>query len=278
MTAEPLTVVEVLRRTREYLATRGADAPRLDAELLLADVLRCDRLALYTGFDRPLTRAETDAYRAHVARRARREPVAYILGTRAFRNLTLTVSPSVLIPRPETELLVEWALAVAPSGGRVLDWGTGSGAIALALAHERPDLVVSGLERSEAALAVARVNDPDGRVEWLLSDGFAGCAGRRFDVIVANPPYIPAAELPQLAPELGFEPADALVSGPTGLEAFQAIAADGPGHLDEGGWLLAEIGMGQGEDVMALWRGVGLASVATRADLAGIDRVVAGRR
>ncbi len=278
MTGEPLTVVEVLRRTREYLAQRGAESPRLDAELLLADVLDCDRLALYTGFDRPLTRAETDAYRAHVARRARREPVAYILGTRGFRNLSLAVSPAVLIPRPETELLVEWALAVAPRGGRVLDWGTGSGAVALALADERGDLVLCGLDRSDAALAVARANDPNGRVEWLLSDGFAACGERRFDVIVANPPYVPAGELPLLAPELGFEPHEALVSGPTGLEAFQAIAAGGPPRLDGGGWLLAEIGMGQGEAVMGLWRDAGLESVTARADLAGIDRVIGGRR
>jgi len=272
-----LTAGEVLRRTAGYLAERGSPSPRLDAEVLLAHVLGVERIALYTDHDRPLTAAETDAYRALVARRGRREPVAYLTGERAFRRLRLRVGPDVLVPRPETEGLVEWALEVAAPGAAVLDWGTGSGAVALALADERADLRVAALDRSEAALQVARANDSDGRVEWLRSDGFAAVAGRRFAVIAANPPYLSAAELDAAPAELAHEPADALVAGPTGLEALERLAAEGPAHLEPGGWLLAEVGSEQAEAVEALWRGAGLEEVSFRPDLAGIPRLVGGR-
>jgi release factor glutamine methyltransferase len=273
-----LTVGEILRRSSGYLASRGSPSPRLDAEVLLAHVLGVERLTLYTDHDRPLTPAETDAYRDLIARRGRREPVAYLTGTRAFRRLDLRVGPAVLVPRPETEHLVEWALAVAPEGAAVLDWGAGSGAVALAIADERPDLRVSGLERSPEALDVARANDPEGRVEWLRSDGFAAIDGRRFAVVAANPPYLADAELEGAPPELAHEPREALVSGPTGLEALRRLAAEAPGHLEPGGWLLTEVGAGQAPAVEALWREAGLEEVGSRRDLAGIERVVGGRR
>jgi release factor glutamine methyltransferase len=272
-----LTAGEVLRRTAGYLAERGSPSPRLDAELLLAHVLGVERIALYTDHDRPLTAAETDAYRALVARRGRREPVAYLTGERAFRRLRLHVGPAVLVPRPETEGLVEWALEVAPPGAAVLDWGTGSGAVALALADERPDLRVAALDRSADALQVARANDPEGRVEWLRSDGFSAVADRRFAVVAANPPYLSTADLAAAPQELVHEPVDALVAGPSGLEALEALAADGPAHLEPGGWLLAEVGAGQAEAVEALWRRAGLVEVSSRLDLAGIPRIVGGR-
>ncbi len=272
-----LSVGELLRRAAGYLAERGSDTPRLDAELLLAHVLGVERIALYTDHDRPLTRGETDAYRMLVARRAAREPVAYILGRRDFRRLELEVSPAALVPRPETEILVEWAIEVAPQGGALLDWGTGSGAIALSVADERPDLTVTGIDRSAGALELARTNDRAGTVEWLESDGFGALAGRRFDVIAANPPYLTDAELAAAPPELAFEPRDALVAGPTGLEALEGIATGGPGHLLPGGWLLAEVGAGQAERVAGLWREAGLVDVAVRTDLAGIGRIVGGR-
>ena len=196
---------------------------------------------------------------------------------RAFRRLTLRVGPGVLVPRPETELLVEWAAEVAGPGAAVLDWGTGSGAVALALADERPDLTVTGVERSPEALAVARANDAAGRVEWLASDGFAAVAGRRFDVVAANPPYLSEAEHAAAPPELAHEPAAALVAGPTGLEALARLAAEGPAHLAPGGWLLAEAGAGQADAVEALWRDAGLGEVSARRDLAGVPRVVGGR-
>lgn len=181
------------------------------------------------------------------------------------------------MPRPETEILVEWAIEVAPEGGQVLDWGTGSGAIALALADERPDLRVCALDRSEAALAVARGNDAVGRVEWVASDGEAELGERRFDVVVSNPPYLSDAELSAAPPELGYEPREALAAGPLGTEVLARLAATGPGLLTGGGWLLVEVGAGQAEAVAAMWREAGFRDVSVRDDLAGIGRVVGGR-
>jgi release factor glutamine methyltransferase len=272
----------VVRRSARWLGEKGCATPRLDAEVLIAHALGVDRLTLYTDHDRPLTPPEADACRALVARRGRREPVAYITGRRGFRRLDLIVGPGVLVPRPETEVLVEWAVAAAPEGGTVCDWGTGSGAVALAVADERPDLGVVAVERSPAALAVAHANlaaHPGlaGRVEILPSDGFSALAGRRFDVVAANPPYVAEGAMAELEPELAFEPREALVSGPTGLEALTVIARDAPSHLAPGGWLLAEVGQGQAQAVAGLWREAGLGEVTARADLAGIPRVVGGR-
>jgi release factor glutamine methyltransferase len=240
-------------------------------------VLGVDRLTLYTEHDRPLSSAETDAYRAAIARRGAREPVAYITGHRGFRRLELAVDPSVLVPRPETEMLVERVLEVAADGAAVLDWGTGSGAVALALADERPDLRVTGADRSEAALEVARRNDAASAVEWIRSDGFAALAGRRFDVVAANPPYLSDDDLAAAAPELAFEPAGALASGPTGLEAISALARESPERLAPGGWLVIEVGAGQADAVSRLLIESGFVDVDVRRDLAGIPRVVAGR-
>ncbi len=240
-------------------------------------MLGVDRLTLYTEHDRPLTSAETDAYRAAIARRGAREPVAYITGHRGFRRLELAVDPSVLVPRPETELLVEQVLEVAADGAAVLDWGTGSGAVALALTDERPDLRVTGADRSEAALEVARRNDEASAVEWIRSDGFTALAGRRFDVVAANPPYLSDEDLAAAAPELAFEPAGALASGPTGLEAISALARESPERLAPGGWLVIEVGAGQADAVSRLLIESGFVDVDVRRDLAGIPRVVAGR-
>ena len=275
----PLTIAEVLWRSRTFLAERGSASPRLDAELLLAHALGVDRLRLYTDSERPLTPAELTRARELVGRRGRREPVAYLTGERAFRRLRLTVAPGVLVPRPETELLVEWALEVAAPGAAVLDWGTGSGAIALALADEGDALRVTAIDRSPEALAIARANgERTGvAVEWLDSDGFAALAGRRFDVIVANPPYLSPADLEAAPPELRFEPEGALVSGPTGLEAIAAIARDAPAQLAPGGWLLMEVGEGQASAAEAAFGEAGLAEVSRRKDLAGIARAVGGR-
>jgi release factor glutamine methyltransferase len=267
-------------RAAAWLGTRGSPTPRLDAELLLAHALGVDRLDLYTGHERPLTRIETDAFRTLVARRGRREPVAYLTGRRAFRGLELHVTPAVLVPRPETEHLVERALALAPPDGRVLDWGTGSGAVALALADERPDLRVCALDRDPAALDVARANAARlGReVELVLSDGFARLRGRRFDLVVANPPYLSEVELTGAPPELAHEPREALLAGPTGLEALERLAREGPAHLAPGGHLVAEVGRGQAAAVTALWGAAGLRGVVCSPDLAGVARVVSGTR
>lgn len=274
----PLAIGEILTRAAGLFAERGIDTPRLDAELLLADALGCERIDLYTDLLRPLNRDEIARYRDLVRRRAMREPVAYIRGRRGFRRLELAVTPAVLIPRPETEMLVELAMERAADGARVLDWGTGSGAVALALASERDDLVVTAVDISEEALAVARENDPGGRVEWVGSDGVAALQGRRFDLIVSNPPYLRDEELTTVAPELGFEPPGALASGPTGLECHERVVSDAVRALGPGGWLLIEIGVGQHASVMDLMVAAGFADVRSWPDLAGIERVVGGRR
>ncbi len=275
-----LTIGEVLRRSTAYLREKGSASPRLDADLLLAHALGVERLQLYTDSERPLTPPELARARELLGRRARREPVAYVLGERAFRRLRLGVGPEVLVPRPETEILVEWALAVAPEGGAALDWGTGSGAVALALADEGAGLRVTALDRSPEALERARANGVrcGAGVEWLLSDGFAAVGGRRFDVIAANPPYLSERDLAGAPAELRYEPEGALVAGPTGLEAVERIAREGPGHLEPGGWVLVEVGAGQGPAAEGLLAAAGLVDVGHRDDLAGVARVVGGRR
>jgi len=274
-----LSIGEVLRRSRDYLAERGSASPRLDAELLLAHALGIERLGLYTDSERPLTPAELARCRELIARRGRREPVAYLTGERAFRRLRLRVGPGVLVPRPETETLVEWALEVLPPGAAALDWGTGSGAIAIALATEGEGLHVTGVDRSPEALAVAQANATaaGAAVELVRSDGFAGLEGRAFDAVVANPPYLSEADLADAPPELAWEPREALVAGPTGLEAIAGIVRDAPAHLAPGGWLLMEVGAGQAPTVVAMLRDAGAREAASRDDLAGIARAVGGR-
>ncbi|MBI2684219.1 MAG: peptide chain release factor N(5)-glutamine methyltransferase [Actinobacteria bacterium] len=274
----PLTIGEVVRKTTSFLAARGVSSARLDAELLVAHALGIDRLRVYTEHDRPLTRAETARCRALVARRGRREPLAYITGTRRFRNLQLAVAPAVLVPRPETETLVEWVLSAAPIGARVLDWGTGSGAIALALADERDDLHITGADRSPVALGVARENDDARRVTWIVSDGFSALQEARFDVIVANPPYLSEAELAEAPRELSFEPPGALAAGPIGTETIASLVREAPNHLDAAGWLITEIGARQASDVSGYFAGAGFLDVAVRYDLAMNPRAVGGRR
>jgi release factor glutamine methyltransferase len=268
----------VLRRSRDYLAERGSASPRLDAELLLAHALGMERLGLYTDSERPLTPDELARCRELIARRGKREPVAYLTGERAFRRLRLRVGPGVLVPRPETETLVEWALEVLAPGAAALDWGTGSGAIAIALATEG-GLHVTGVDRSPEALAVAEANAAaaGAAVELVRSDGFAGLEGRVFGAVVANPPYLSEADLADAPPELAWEPRDALVAGPTGLEAIAAIVRDAPAHLAPGGWLLMEVGEGQAPTVVAMLRDAGARDAASRDDLAGIARAVGGK-
>jgi len=271
-----------LARAARRLAA-ATDSPRLDAELLLAHVLGVERSRLAALDDHPLGAAEAGAFEALLARREGGEPVAYLLGRRDFWTLTLEIGPGVLVPRPETELLVEVALETlagrpAPA---VLDLGTGSGAIGLAIATERPDATVDLVDASAAALAIAERNRARlglANARLLEGDWFGAVHGRRYDLVVANPPYL-AADDPHLASaELGHEPRAALVAGPGGLEALAAIAAGAPAHLAAGGHLALEHGTAQGAAVRALLGAAGLASVATRRDLAGHERATAGRR
>ena len=274
----PGTVRAALRGGAARLGVAGVPTPRLDAEVLLADVLGVERLALVGDGDRALGEAEATRFAAAIARRTAREPVAYITGRRGFRRLELTVDPRVLVPRPETETLVEAALELAPPAARVCDVGTGSGAVALALADERPDLVVLATDLSADALAVARANAArlGLPVGFAQGDLLAGVDGP-LDLVVANLPYVAEADLDGLAPEIArHEPRSALAAGPDGLDAIRRLAAEAAERAVP--CVALEVGAGQAAAVVALLRRAGWADAAARPDLAGIDRVVAGRR
>lgn len=280
--AESWTVLKLLRWTADYFAGRGLDAPRLDAELLLADTLGLDRVGLYVNFERPMHSGELAAFRERVKRRAGREPLAYILGQAEFWSLPLKVTPAVLIPRPETELLVEESLSRLATPARVLDVGTGSGALAIALAHESPEILVTAIDVSPAALALAaenaRNNGVAERIRFALGDLNQLPAGS-FQLVLANPPYIPSRDLASLMPEVrDYEPRLALDGGSDGLDAYRALARQAQAVLSAAGWLLVEVGCGQAEAVRELFAGAGLTELFTSKDLAGIERVVGGRR
>jgi len=276
------TLGEVLRLSTAHLERHGSPSARLDAELLLGHALGLGRVELYTGFERPLGEDELAECRELIARRAKREPVAYILGRWGFRGLDLEVDRRVLVPRPETELLVDRGLALLDgvAGPAVLDVGTGSGAIALALASELPEARVAGCDVSGDALEVARANGErlGVEVEWVASDILAGVEGRRFHLVVSNPPYVAAGEIEALEPEVrDWEPRGATVAGETGLEAIERLVAQAPAALEPGGALVLEVGAGQAAAVAALLEGAGLAGVGRDPDHAGIERIVWGR-
>ena len=259
-----------------------SDSPRLDAELLLCRVLGQGRSYLFTWPERPLTAAQSAAFEGLVERRAGGEPVAHILGERGFWTLDLKVTPDTLIPRPETELLVEAALARIPADAawQVADLGTGSGAIALAIAAERPNSHLCAVERSAAALAVARENaETQGldNIEFLQGDWFVPLQGRRFDMIVSNPPYIPHEDPHLVQGDVRFEPLTALASGEDGLEDIRHIVATAPDCLALSGWLLLEHGYDQGEAVLTLFHQAGYQAAEDLHDLHGHGRVAVAR-
>ena len=276
------TVLKLLQWTADYFRGKKIDSARLDAELLLSATLGMDRVTLYVNFERPLNADELSRYREKVQRRASREPVQYILAETEFWSLPFNVNPAVLIPRADTEVLVEEALKRIDGCCRVLDIGTGSGAIAIALAHERPKVHVTAIDCSAAALEVARGNAQRNRVE----DRVACLAGELkslppgpFDMIVSNPPYIPSRDWEQLMPEVrDHEPRLALDGGDDGLEAYRLIAVQAVQILSPNGWLLVEVGIGQAAVVSALFRAAGLSDVLQRDDYAAIPRVVMGRK
>ncbi|HEX5559129.1 MAG TPA: peptide chain release factor N(5)-glutamine methyltransferase [Gaiellales bacterium] len=272
---------EVLRLSAGYLSEHGSPTPRLDAELLIGHALGLPRIELYTNFDRPLDEPELAACRALLERRGRREPVAYILGRWGFHGLDLAVDARVLVPRPETEVLVERCLALLDGldAPRVADVGTGSGAIALAIKAARPDAAVTATDVSADALTVARANAAALGLELDLAeaDVLAGVEGR-FALVASNPPYIGEAEVAGLEPEVAeYEPRLATVAGPAGTEVLERLAAAAPAALEPGGWLVVECGAGQAEAVCGLLAAAGAVETFAEPDLAGIDRVVGGR-
>lgn len=271
------TVVQLLVRAR------AAGVDRLDAQLLLAQRLACDRAWLAAHPEAPVDDARAAAFDADCGRRAAGEPLAYVLGRWSFHGLDLQVGPAVLVPRPETELLLEWALEVlAPprpgSRPRVVDLGTGSGALALALRAQRADLELFGVDASPAALSVASANGQrlGLEVHWCEGDWWQALPGGRFELAVANPPYVRADD-PHLS-ALAHEPRSALVADEGGLGDLRRIVEGAAAGLTEGGWLLLEHGHDQAHAVQALLARHGLQSVQTRADLAGLARCTAGRR
>ncbi|HSW12910.1 MAG TPA: peptide chain release factor N(5)-glutamine methyltransferase [Solimonas sp.] len=258
-----------------------SDSPRQDAEILLAHQLGLSRGQLFTRLRESLAAVDAEAFEEQVARRVRQLPVAYLTGDQGFWTLMLKVTPAVLVPRPETELLVEWGLERLAhiATPRIADLGTGSGAIALALASELPQARVLATDASPEALAVARGNAVElglERVEFRQGHWCEPLAGESFDLIVSNPPYIAAGD-PHL-PALRHEPLSALTDGADGLQCLREIVAAAPPQLVPGGWLLVEHGYDQGEAVRALFVAAGLVGVQTRRDLGGQERATAGRR
>ena len=255
--------------------------PRLDAELLLAQALGKSRGYLHTWPERELEASQLERFQAALARRRSGEPVAYILGRQGFWSLDLDVASHTLIPRPDTELLVETALALLPATPlQVLDLGTGTGAIALALACERPAWQVTGVDRVAEAVALAQGNGIRlqlANARFAESCWFSALAGQRFQLIVSNPPYIAAADPHLSQGDVRFEPSSALVAGIDGLDDIRLIIEQAPEHLLAGGWLLLEHGFDQAEAVRELLVQRGFATVESRRDLGGHQRISLGQ-
>jgi release factor glutamine methyltransferase len=252
----------------------------LENRILLCHATGLSRVQLITRAEQPLDAAQAAHLNALVQRRLAGEPIAYIVGKREFFGLDFAVSEAVLIPRPDTELIVELALERLPAQGRLLDMGTGSGAIAVAVAHSRPDATVTALDVSDAALAIARQNAAgnNARVRFLQSDWFSALdASERFELIASNPPYIAAGDEHLSQGDLRFEPTGALTDHADGLSALRSIVDGSPGHLVPGGWLLMEHGYDQAAAVRALLNDGGYDEVQSWRDLAGIERVTGGR-
>ena len=277
-----VTVLEVIKRSAEYLESKGVDSPRLQIELLLAHVLKVPRLKLYLDFERQLSEGELDRLRALVRRRGEREPLQYILGTTSFCGLEISVTPAVLIPRPETELLVEQAWKFLVSRGNqdatVLDFGTGSGCIAIAIAHKFPRCEVHAIEASGEALQVARTNAERNGVKVHFNRGAAIndlTLPPTFDLVVSNPPYIPDAEVETLQPEVrDHEPRLALGGGREGLDFYRMIASQARGRLATEGSVMVELGHGQEGAVRAIFEGEGWPVKGVIADYTGTPRIL----
>ena len=283
------TVLSLLNWAAPYLGKYGSTSPRLDAELLLAKVLACQRLDLYLRFDKPLTDTELASFKKLILERRQGVPVAYLLGEKEFWSLTFKVNPAVLVPRPETEHLVEGAINFLeekfPSGCRVLDLGTGCGNIILSLAHHfsgRNGFSWLGIDNRPAALEVAESNARQLElkgVSWLTSDLFSFLEPSQdclFGLVVANPPYIVSAEMASLPPEVHCEPVAALDGGPDGLEFYRRIAASARNFLTPGGGLIFEVGAGQASAVKKILASNSYSAISGLYDLARCERVVMG--
>ena len=276
-----LTVLDVIKKTTDFLATKGVENPRLNAEWLIGHALGLKRMQLYLQFERPLTESELEAIRPLVRRRAQREPLQHIQGETEWFGLRLKVDRRALVPRPETERLAELAIeSTIDPPTRILDLGTGTGALALALAKQWPAASVVAVDLSEDALALARENAAAlglaARVEWVRSHWFDALpAGESFDLIVANPPYLSAQELAAAEPEVReHDPRTALVADADGLADLLSIVNGTPRFLRVGGLLAMETGIAQHQALLKAGAAAGLARMESRADLTGRDRFV----
>jgi len=284
-----MTVLEIIQRSTEYLSVRGVESARLNAELILAHVLGMPRLRLYLEFDQAVGVNETARARELVRRRGQREPLQHLTGTAAFLGHELLVSPEVLIPRPETELLAQMAIqrlqtAGGSSPARVLDFGTGSGCLAIAIAAALPSVEVHALDISTAALDLARRNaqrSGSGRIRFHAGDGFralapgCGIPSSGLDLLVSNPPYIPTGDLATLQPEVrDHDPRQALDGGADGLDFYRRLAAEAGSWLKPGAPMLLEFGDGQAAPLEALFQSAGWQLVSIEKDLSGTERVL----
>ncbi|MCS6975681.1 MAG: peptide chain release factor N(5)-glutamine methyltransferase [Gemmatales bacterium] len=281
---QPWTLGRLLTWTTNHFAKQGFEAPRLEAEVLLAHAQGCKRIELYTRFDEVAEESVRNRFRELVRQRLEGCPVAYLVGVKEFFSLEFEVSPAVLIPRPDTETLVLATLEAAAPGCSLLEIGTGSGAVAIALAKHLPSAEVTATDRSAEALEVARRNavrhGVASRVRFLQGDLFEPLdANARFDLIISNPPYIPTAEIETLAQTVrAFEPRIALDGGPDGLAVIQRLIAEAPPLLNPGGWLLLETSPNQQMEAAKRMEAAGLEVQAPMADSAGRPRVARGRK
>lgn len=275
------TPLKLLAWTQGYFARASVDAPRLTAEVLLAHALGCERIRLYLDFEKPVVEAELARFRALVKRRAEGEPTAYVVGAKEFYGRSFRCDARALVPRPETELLVQAALERLPSdGGVALDLCTGSGCVGVTLALERPGARVVATDLSADAVALAEENAQalGAELELLRGDLFAPVpADLRFHVVAANPPYVPTAEMPGLARELHREPALALDGGADGLAVTRRLVAEAPARLRPGGALVVEMHESHAGALPALCLQAGFATAEARRDLAGLPRLVVAR-
>ena len=285
MTTATTTLVKAWNGARDRLKAAGVDSPVIDARLLLEAAVGATRADILAEPQRPLTPGQAEALDALIERRARREPISHILGRKGFWSIMLQVTPHVLTPRPETELLVDEALRrfAAPDRFSVLDLGVGSGAILLAILAERPAAKGLGIDVSEDALAVARENAANlglgARTALLRGDWTAGLDDEGFDLVVANPPYVRSGDIETLDPEVrDYEPRLALDGGEDGLDAYRALAPEILRVLKPGGLFLVEIGHDQAEAVKSLFAATGAVDIRLAQDLAGHDRIVAGSK
>ena len=288
---ESWTIGRLLNWTTKYLGDQGADSPRLDAEVLLAEARGCKRIELYTSFDEVAAESVRTTFRDLVRRRAEGMPVAYLVGQREFYSMNFRVTPDVLIPRPETELLVirllDLAKATSPDGAglEIADIGTGSGIIAICAAKHLRQARLTAVDISPAALQVAQTNAAEHgvseRIAFVEGDLFAAVsADARFDIVASNPPYVTADEMDQLEPTVrDYEPRTALQAGPSGTAVIERLIPEAAGRLKAGGWLLMEIGHQQGQAVEALLQADGrFDEISLTKDLAGQIRLAQARR